>query len=140
MKDILKISIIQLIAISFAVLPHISEAQVNASKNIVVTNSIEENHPKIRIKWYIEESIPENGVYVYRKQNEGSWEKLTDEPFKKGKYEIPEQAFKQDHNLQDYVSIADNIKQKDLAKEYNLSEGTISRIVNCKHRTTKHLK
>lgn len=114
MKNILKFSIIQLMAISFAVLPHNSEAQVNAGKNIVVSNSIEEKHPRVRIKWYIEESIPENGVHVYRKQNEGSWEKLTDEPFKKGEYEIPEQAFEQDHNLQDYVSIAENIKRKDL--------------------------
>ena len=114
MKDILKISIIQLLAISFAVLPSITKAQVNASKNIVVSNSIEENHPRIRIKWYTGESFTENGVHVYRKQPGGSWKKITDEPFKKGQYEIPNQAFETDHNLQEYVSIADNIERKDL--------------------------
>lgn len=113
MKNILKFSIIQLIAIFFAVFPHNTGAQVSAGKNIVISNSIEEKHPRIRIKWYIEESIPKNGVHVYRKNNGGSWEKLTGEAFKKGDYEIPEQAFVQDHNLRDYVSIADKIEQKD---------------------------
>jgi len=114
MKNILKLSIIQFIAISFAILPHDTEAQVNAGKNIVVSNSIEAKHPKIRIKWFIEESLLPDGVHVYRKQKGGSWKKLTDQPFKKGQYDIPEQAFEQDHNLQEYVTIADNIERKDL--------------------------
>jgi len=33
-----------------------------------------------------------------------------------------------------------NLIRKDLAKEYNVSEQTISRIINCRHWTTEDLK
>jgi hypothetical protein len=68
----------------------------------------------IIVKWFSEQVIYPQGVYLYRKTTDGEWERLRDKPLKKGDMPVPESALRQDSALRDVVEIAQKATTADM--------------------------
>ena len=128
MKTLTK-NIIPLILLTLVLLAESSFAQISERRSMLVSNTSDEDNSEVMIKWITDEVLQPNGVHIYRKQEGGSWQRITDDPFKKGDYRIPREAYRTDDNLEEYESmIADMTrdKLKGVAKAMILIKASLS--------------
>jgi len=66
-----------------------------------------ENKPRyISVKWYIPQLVSKEGFYIYRKEVDREWQKITTKPVFYKQYRIPENEFQNDRDLFGYVEMA----------------------------------
>jgi hypothetical protein len=84
------------------------------SSGILLRNApsnTESGKPVLQLKWYDAKTVFKNvGYNIYRKDNEGSWQKLNALPLKRGSYSIPKSILLKDSSLTAYVDMINHIK------------------------------
>ena len=87
----------------------------NTEQSMIVGNSLDTINPYIKIKWFIPEIYPTKGVNIYKRgKGQSDWIKINQEPFKKGDYDFPNEAFLNDTTLDDYISFIDGLSRNEI--------------------------
>jgi len=97
--------------IFLAVLSFTVNAQ--SGKIFIKSNSNPTTGNSIQIKWYHKELISDEGVNLYRKEQDGKWEKINKKPFKLSNF-LPEEAYKADPELRIFTKLVSESKLSDL--------------------------
>ncbi len=94
----------------------LSLLQLNGqSTTVLVSNSKENPGEEINIKWIANGLIFEEGVNVYRREeNTPLWIKLNREPIRNGEHKLPDEAFRKDSSLQSYIDMMIDTKSSDI--------------------------
>jgi len=95
----------------FMLLPVLSaNAQI---KNSIVAG-VDSAGNQIIVKWFSEQVVFPQGVYVYRSETGKDWVRLTARPLKKGDVSVPQSFIQSDPTMRTFVDAAKNATNNDL--------------------------